>query len=337
MEEKEQCIVVGDIHGGFHSFFRLLQRWHHYGILNLETLKVKEGYRLVFLGDVLDRGQYSLEILILLCALLRRNIYNQRVIYNRGNHEESQTNEEYFFKELKYKCPGHSDKLWQVCNDIFRSMPSAVVLEWNVNGAPYRVWCSHGGFDMHIDGSLKQHTVLRSQQAMNVRWSDFTGCTHQPPGHQMPTQTGRGDKALTSYHVHHFMEKYNIHYVVRGHQDFYANSWLLETLPVNKTEFDERERVRSTDHLPQMDLFAHGSQVHKQDPYVTVTTGPTTKLAAHRQHYSVQNYNGRAFYAPFVPVLTISTSTDLGRELTKDSFLVLNPFDKHLQHFRPTP
>ena len=49
--------MFGDFHGSFHTFFRLMLRLEFSGILT--KYKLKEGYKMVFCGDILDRGQYA--------------------------------------------------------------------------------------------------------------------------------------------------------------------------------------------------------------------------------------------------------------------------------------
>ena len=85
-----KIILFGDFHGSFHTFFRSLCRLHRYGVLNLETFEITSPYKIIFLGDILDRGMYALDILNIIFKLIiinNKNPQNPKIIYNRGNHE----------------------------------------------------------------------------------------------------------------------------------------------------------------------------------------------------------------------------------------------------------
>jgi hypothetical protein len=79
LEIPQRLIVIGDIHGDF-------------GVLNTILCKIKykqylsdERNKLIFLGDYIDRGRRSPEVLYAVCLL--KAIYPQSVILMRGNHE----------------------------------------------------------------------------------------------------------------------------------------------------------------------------------------------------------------------------------------------------------
>jgi hypothetical protein len=81
--------------------------------------------RIVFLGDYVDRGTYSLDVLLLLLTLKCANPHNVFLI--RGNHEFASVNEEYGFKaEMADRFP--DSNLWAHCNTVFSYLPFAVDL-----------------------------------------------------------------------------------------------------------------------------------------------------------------------------------------------------------------
>ncbi len=65
--------VVGDIHGMFDPLLHLL-----------DSIPLKREDRLIFLGDYVDRGPASKEVVELLMSMAR----DREVIFLRGNHEE---------------------------------------------------------------------------------------------------------------------------------------------------------------------------------------------------------------------------------------------------------
>ena len=78
--------LFGDIHGQFSDLVRFLQ------ITGMPP-KVK----LLFLGDYVDRGDNSIEVIALLFSLKIK--YPEQVFLIRGNHECSKLNNMYGFKE----------------------------------------------------------------------------------------------------------------------------------------------------------------------------------------------------------------------------------------------
>jgi Leucine-rich repeat (LRR) protein len=75
----ENLVVIGDLHGDFFTLEKILEK-----IDFLNYLK-NESNLLIFLGDYIDRGKYSLEVLLFLCRL--KNSYPNNVFMLRGNHE----------------------------------------------------------------------------------------------------------------------------------------------------------------------------------------------------------------------------------------------------------
>lgn len=70
----DKTFVLSDIHGELAKFKELLQYWKP----NEENL--------VILGDLIDRGEHSLEIVQL--AMDLKNTYNEQVVVLKGNHED---------------------------------------------------------------------------------------------------------------------------------------------------------------------------------------------------------------------------------------------------------
>ena len=90
-------IIIGDIHGSFHDLLRIIRL--------IETSQ----YKVVFLGDYVDRGAFSLECITLLFSLklLKPDIY----FLLRGNHEFNEMCSHYGFKKeiLNYHNPKKPD------------------------------------------------------------------------------------------------------------------------------------------------------------------------------------------------------------------------------------
>ena len=92
---KAPLKIFGDIHGQFTdlmTFFNLYGVPHENG-----ERKDIEHYDYVFLGDFVDRGSHSLETICLLLAL--KVVYPEQVHLIRGNHEDSQINLNFGFRD----------------------------------------------------------------------------------------------------------------------------------------------------------------------------------------------------------------------------------------------
>jgi len=82
---KARFFVFGDQQGALHSLVRNLAKLKELEVLD-ENLKIKNDTDfIVFLGDVVSRSAYSLEILMIIMRLIEKN--PEHAFYVRGNHE----------------------------------------------------------------------------------------------------------------------------------------------------------------------------------------------------------------------------------------------------------
>ncbi|OHT13141.1 Ser/Thr protein phosphatase [Tritrichomonas foetus] len=107
--------VIGDIHGNLHDLIRIINE-----IPNFYETKI------LFLGDYVDRGSYSLDVVCLLFALKVK--YPNSIYLLRGNHEFEDTNSVYGFQDEcleRYEC---GEEIYQRINEIFNYLPIAAVI-----------------------------------------------------------------------------------------------------------------------------------------------------------------------------------------------------------------
>jgi serine/threonine-protein phosphatase PP1 catalytic subunit len=115
--------ISGDLHGQLSDLISILR-----------LAGVPPSHRLLFLGDYVDRGKNSVEVMALLFCLKLR--FPEEVTLLRGNHECREVTRHYGFSgECKSKYGKHTYR--QFCQ-VFDKMPVCAVVD-------DRVFCVHGG------------------------------------------------------------------------------------------------------------------------------------------------------------------------------------------------
>lgn len=131
--EGKHLTVVGDLHG---------QYWDFMNILSLAGMPSADA-PFVFNGDFVDRGSWSIEVILLIFALKLKD--PKSVSLNRGNHEMLETNILYgFCGECGVK---YDMDLFNLFSEAFRNLPlcqlvekRALVLHGGLPGPDPRIW-----------------------------------------------------------------------------------------------------------------------------------------------------------------------------------------------------
>jgi len=114
LEEGVECDIIGDTHGQFYDLIHLLSL----------TGAPSEKHALVFNGDFVDRGSWSVEVALTLFAY--KWLYPKRVFLNRGNHETKDMNKVYGFEgEVKHK---HGEMTYKLWSEVFTALPLATLV-----------------------------------------------------------------------------------------------------------------------------------------------------------------------------------------------------------------
>ncbi|KAL4466328.1 hypothetical protein ABPG72_020177 [Tetrahymena utriculariae] len=125
---QDPLTVVGDIHGQFYDLLKIL-----------EVGGSPENTKYLFLGDFVDRGSFSIEVLILLYSI--KINFPETIYFLRGNHECRQMTTFFNFRdECKYK---FDQELYEIVMDSFDLMPLSCI----VNG---KFLALHGGISPEL-------------------------------------------------------------------------------------------------------------------------------------------------------------------------------------------
>ena len=338
LDSNSKIIIFGDFHGSFHTFWRHMYRLVQSKIL-LDGYKLKDGYKILFLGDIFDRGQHALEILLFIMNLIKINNNaggNYRVIYNRGNHESPEL---YQLNNLSLKSEIldkgisniHYNQIMDILKEFFALSPSAVILHCPNN---QKLWLSHGGFPLNsiqngpinIKKYLNTSTVFyfkkMSYIPTQIRWNDFYSLKYS-----MFNITRGGRTSVPIYNIgtddiSKFCDINGIDFIIRGHQDFPFNSYI-----VSKSDNDpsyskftpgkkENDNIKDNDYIFMNEFYDYKHNKNGRN----AVYGPISRISLSKE---VKNIELNEHNIELYPVLTLSTNTDNNRPLVHDSFALL--------------
>jgi len=198
MKITGKIVVVGDLHGHILDLFRILKKFGFPPFTNY-----------LFLGDIVDRGDFSTETVVLLYIF--KFLYPRNVFIIRGNHEFADVCKlGGFSSELEslYHCEG----IEQAFFDVFSFTPLAAVYDRSI-------FFVHGGLgpDFINIGQLlsiqRPITTFNNAIITALLWSDPSEIEN---GYQN-SQRGMGyNFGVTA--LNEFLENNTISLVVRGHE-----------------------------------------------------------------------------------------------------------------------
>lgn len=222
--------VFGDIHGNYHDL-----KYYERELWPNGPAKAKVSF--IFLGDLVDRGHYSLEVVLYLfcCKLMsRKNTF----VLIRGNHELRAIQQAFtFHRECIEKLgPTLGAQIWTTINKCFDSMPVAALIDQHI-------FCCHGGIPMSSQ-SLKDICNIpcplsdpenQSPLAWELMWNDpLTNSVFGEMSELLRLQSGSrafsalkgflpNNKRGTAYYFSEtaalkFMEANNLSHVIRAHE-----------------------------------------------------------------------------------------------------------------------
>ncbi|XP_078442742.1 serine/threonine-protein phosphatase BSL2 homolog isoform X2 [Wolffia australiana] len=208
---KAPVKIFGDLHGQFGDLMRLFDE---YGAPSTAGDIAYIDY--LFLGDYVDRGQHSLEIITLLLALKVEYPHNVHLI--RGNHEAADINALFGFRIECIERMGERDGIWawHRINRLFNWLPLAALIE-------KKIICMHGGIGRsinHIDQieNLQRPITMEAGSVvlMDLLWSDPT--ENDSVEGLRPNARGPGLVTFGPDRVMEFCTNNDLQLIVRAHE-----------------------------------------------------------------------------------------------------------------------
>lgn len=199
--EPEHWVCVGDLHGQFYDLL---------GIFKAFGMPPKTKY--LFLGDYVDRGPRSLEVMSLLLALKVR--YPDSIYLLRGNHECAIVTAAFGFRyECLKRC---GEGVWENFVKVFNVLPLGALI-----GPPTSTLCVHGGISPsmqhleEIEATIKRpvdFTESSNAILIDILWSDPSSDIDTWAVSQRGTSYNFGITAAKK-----FMQDNSLKRIVRGH------------------------------------------------------------------------------------------------------------------------
>jgi protein phosphatase len=231
------CYVFGDIHGNFRDLHYFMSSLITFGDLRYTP------HRFVFLGDYVDRGEFSVEVTAFLFAV--KLIAPEKIILLRGNHEDTLVSGDlssYGATSFRAQCRSLfgaivGEEVWKRASRAFAYLP----LTANIDG---KIFCTHGGLprfrggvdnrmdllmrpDFPVYESFFQiperesaESQMYRQAATDTCWSDPADDESSLDAHGFgPNPRGNGVILFGSRAVDQFLERYGYEFIFRAHQE----------------------------------------------------------------------------------------------------------------------
>ena len=212
--------ICGDIHGQYNDLLKIFDRLGY----------PSKNNRYLFLGDYVDRGKQSIEVMSLL--LCYKILYHNDVFLLRGNHESAEISRIYgFYDECKRRA---NIKLWKSFVDVFNRMPVAATIGTQENDPV--IMCMHGGLSpslTHINqiNNIKRPCDIPENGLLcDLLWSD-------PDTENNRNGWYENDRGVSyvfgKNEIESFLQKNNLQLICRAHQvvedgyEFFANRKLV--------------------------------------------------------------------------------------------------------------
>jgi len=147
-----RAVIVGDLHGDMESLLHILKQS---GFMGGDA-------NLIFLGDYGDRGSLSPEVIYTVLKL--KEMYGDRVIMLRGNHERPPIYPHDLPIYLEYRYGERGEEVYRCLLELFDSLHHAAILEG-------KYLMLHGGLPEDFS-SIEDLANPREDALEQILWSD---------------------------------------------------------------------------------------------------------------------------------------------------------------------
>ncbi|OMJ83404.1 hypothetical protein SteCoe_15672 [Stentor coeruleus] len=203
LELMDPVTIVGDIHGQFYDLLRVFELGGNF-----------DSTKYLFLGDYVDRGSFSIEVVLLLYAVKLN--YPKTVFLLRGNHECRQMSSFFNFRsECLYK---YDLEIYDLIMDSFDAMPIACIVNNKFIGV-------HGGISPELNSLQDIIDLQRVTEPprlglfCDILWSDPVDNDSGQSSEKFKSNDVRGcSYCYGSVAVNTFLKKNKLLSIIRAHE-----------------------------------------------------------------------------------------------------------------------
>ncbi len=211
IHDLQNLAIISDLHGDSKTFFTML------GEIKYEEFLSNPYNKIVFLGDYVDRGPNSIDILYSICCL--KHTYSDSIILMRGNHE-APTEFPFASHDLPFRIEDrfgfHGKSIYSKLVSMFRLLTLTTIID-------QKLLLVHGGLpteDMVIENyrqaiATAQENIVQSRVLEELLWNDPRKID-DPPGWEA-SRRGFG-RHFGSGISRKWLEATGTKVVVRGHE-----------------------------------------------------------------------------------------------------------------------
>ncbi|CDS09702.1 hypothetical protein LRAMOSA02379 [Lichtheimia ramosa] len=201
--------VCGDVHGQFYDFINIFETNGY----------PAEDHAYLFNGDFVDRGSFSVEVILTLFAY--KWLYPNRLFLARGNHETDNMNKVYGFEgEVRAK---FNETMFKLFSETFNALPLAHVIE-------NKILVVHGGLfskdDVTLDDIRKIDRLSLGQPGTDGLMCELLWSDPQPEPGRGASKRGVGIQFGPDV-TKNFLERNNLDMLIRSHE-VKENGYVIE-------------------------------------------------------------------------------------------------------------
>lgn len=286
INDNDTVCLIGDVHGSVHSIVRTILRLIKLGYIS-HDYKFHNNFYLIFLGDLVDRTIYSVEVIFLIMKL--KLINKENLIIIKGNHDDCKISYNYRLLDEFKKLNGSDNQddnttYIEYCN-LMSYLPVSIFLK--IGKSDY-IQLTHGGFysQLHIIKNFlmsdDEDLTLSGEDIKDFQWSIFSG-------KDITYEIGvkNGDNRYYSYgDAQSYFNYSGLRALIRGHEDMYDSTKLF-TRDGKLTKAEKiKNRILPTDNISSFtipipnecsDIDSYEKTLYFL-PIITLTSGNPARL-----------------------------------------------------------